>query len=333
MIRRTMFVVGFAVLVAACGSTDDAGDNTSTSAPSTTEATTSSTTLTSTTTTTEAPDDGFPVTIEAPNGPVTIEEKPESIVSLSPTATEVLFAIGAGSQVVAVDDQSNYPAKAPVTDLSGFTPNVEAIAAYEPDLVIVSYDPGELISGLDALGIPVILHGAAFSVADAYTQWEQLGVSTGNLADSVALVAATQARIDDAYGSLPPDGLDASYYWELDQTFYSITSITFIGELLSGANLSNIADESDPDGYGYPQLTAEYIIGSNPGLVVLADTKCCGQTAETVAGRPGWDSMTAVALGHILEMDDDVASRWGPRIADLVEQFVAAALELVTEDA
>ena len=93
------------------------------------------------------PAEEFPVTVEADNGPVTIEEEPEAIVSLSATATESLFAMGAGEQVLAVDDQSNFPAEAPVTDLSGFEPNVEAIAGYEPDLVIAAYDPGGLVDG------------------------------------------------------------------------------------------------------------------------------------------------------------------------------------------
>ena len=96
-----------------------------------------------------------------------------------PTATESLFAIGAGDQVIAVDDQSNYPAEAPVTDLSGFQPNVEAIAGYEPDLVIAAYDPGGLVEGLETLDIPVLLQDAAPNLDAAYEQIETLGEATG----------------------------------------------------------------------------------------------------------------------------------------------------------
>ena len=291
------------------------------------------TTATESSTTTEPADDGFPVTVDAPNGPVTIEAKPERIVSISPTSTEVLFAVGAGSQVVAVDDQSNFPANAPLTDLSGFTPNIEAIASYDPDLVFLSFDPGDVIAGLEALGIPVIMHPTAVSVENAYAQWEQVGAGTGNVAGAAEVVAATRTSIASAIASLP-DSTDAlTYYYELDPTFYSVTSSTFVGELFTATGMSNIADAADPDGYGFPQLTAEYIIEQNPSLVYLADTKCCGQTTETVAARPGWATLDAVANGAVVELNDDVASRWGPRIADLVDDIVASILERELVDA
>src|SRR5690606_17206535 len=112
------------------------------------------------------------------------------IVSLSPTATEILFALGAGSRVVAVDDQSTYPPEAPVTDLSGFDPNVEAIASYEPDLVVLSFDPGDLQPGLEALDIEVVLQPPAATLDDAWAQIEQLGAATGSVAEAAELVAA-----------------------------------------------------------------------------------------------------------------------------------------------
>ncbi|MEN8237751.1 MAG: ABC transporter substrate-binding protein [Actinomycetota bacterium] len=287
----------------------------------------------STTTSTEATDDGFPVTIDAPNGPVTIDARPERIVSISPTSTEVLFAVGAGSEVVAVDDQSNFPADAPVTDLSGITPNIEAIASYDPGLVFISFDPGDVIASLESLGIPVIMHPTAVSVDDAYTQWEQVGAATGNVAGASELVASTQTSITSVLETLP-EGADAmTYYYELDPTLYSVTASTFVGELFSLTGMSNVADAADPDGFGFPQLTAEYIIEQNPTLIYLADTKCCGQNADTVAERPGWDTLDAVVNGAVVELDDDVASRWGPRIADLVDDIVESILELESVDA
>jgi iron complex transport system substrate-binding protein len=309
---------------------------TTTSEPAGSTTTSSSDTTTTSpqlTTTTGVSDDGFPVTIDAPNGAVTIETKPERIVSISPTSTEVLFAVGAGAQVVAVDDRSNFPANAPVTDLTGFTPNIEAIASYEPDLVFLSFDPGDVISGLESLGIRVILAPTAASIDGAYTQWEQLGTATGNVAGAVDVVAETKRSISTAIESLP-DGTEAlTYYYELDPTFYSVTSSTFVGELIALTGMSNIADVADPDGFGFPQLTAEYIVGQNPSLIYLADTKCCGQTAETVADRPGWGTLDAVVNGAVVELDDDVASRWGPRIADLVDDIVVSVLSLELVDA
>jgi iron complex transport system substrate-binding protein len=222
---------------------------------------------------------------------------------------------------------SNHPPDAPVTDLTGFTPNLEAIAAYDPDLVILSYDPSDIVAGLEAIGVPVILHPTAMSLDDAFTQWEQIGAATGRLAASAALVGEVQSEIDAAFASLPDSASDLTYYYELEPSLYSATSTTFIGELLSGTDMVNIADDQDVDGFGYPQLSAEYVVASNPDLILLADTICCGQTAETVAARPGWDTLSAVRTGAVIELDDDVASRWGPRIVDLVDVVVAGILD------
>jgi iron complex transport system substrate-binding protein len=312
-------LVALVLLIAACGADTGSTTTNELSTTSTVQATTTSPPQ-ATTTTTEP--DGFPVTIEAPNGQVTVEEMPERIVSISPTSTEVLFAVGAGRQVVAVDGQSNYPEDVPVTDLSGFTPNVEAIASYDPDLVFLSFDPGDVIASLEAISIPVVLHPTALTVQDAYDQWVQVGVVTGHAEESLDLVAEISASISGSVHSLP-DGTDAlTYYYELDDTLYSLTSSTFVGSLFDLTLMANIADPADEVGYGYPQLSAEYVIDTNPSILYLADTKCCGQTAETVAERPGWDAIPAVANGDVVELDDDIASRWGPRIADLVSTIV-----------
>lgn len=288
-----------------------------------------SATGTTTTTTVETTTSGaasFPVTLTAVNGSVHIPSEPRSIISLSPTATEMLFAIGAGDQVIAVDDQSNYPTDAPVTDLTGLSPNVEAIAGYNPDLVVISFDPGDLVDSLDTLGIPVLLEPAATSLDDVYAQIAQLGRATGHTDAADTLTASMVAGITETYGEADPAG-ELTYYFELDPTYFSVTSSTFIGGLLSPLGLSNIADSADPDGYGYPQLSSEFIIGADPDLILLADTICCGQGAESVAARPGWEHLTAVAQSNVISLNDDLASRWGPRVVDLVKAVGAAARE------
>jgi iron complex transport system substrate-binding protein len=268
----------------------------------------------------------FPVSIDG----VTIVTQPERIVSLSPTATEMLFAIGAGDQVEAVDDQSNFPADAPVTDLSGFEPNVEAIASYEPDLVVYSTEPGDLGAALDGLGIPALVQPAATSLDDVYEQIDQLGRATGNDSGAEDVVDGMRAEIDSITGSIEPPSEPVTFYHELDDTYYSVTSSTFIGQLYSLVGLRNIADEAKGAGGGYPQLSAEYIIDADPDLIFLADTKCCGQSRKTVAKRPGWDRIAAVRNGGVIPLDDDVASRWGPRVVEYLRQIakaVAAVLE------
>jgi iron complex transport system substrate-binding protein len=268
---------------------------------------------------------GFPVTVSTPNGDVTLDERPERIVSLSPTATEMLFAIGAGGQVVAVDDQSNYPPEAPVTDLSGFTPNLEAIASFEPDLVVASYDADGLVKALGTLAIPVLLHDAANDLDQTYEQITQLGALTGNDDGAQEVVAGMQQRIDEIVAGAPETSEPLRYFHELDESLYTVTSSTFAGQVYALLGLENIADAAD-DGSGYPQLSAEFLVEADPDVIFLADTKCCGQNAATVATRPGWSALTAVQNGAVVELDDDVASRWGPRTVEFLEQ-VAGALE------
>jgi cobalamin transport system substrate-binding protein len=241
---------------------------------------------------------------------------PHRIVSLSPTATESLFAIGAGAQVVAVDDQSDYPKRAPRTNLSGYTPNVEAIAGYRPDLVVLSGDANDAVAGLKKLGIRVLLQPAPDTLPGAYAEIKQLGTVTGHSRNAAALVSRMKKAIAQTVKSVPKRRM--SVYHELDPTYYSATSKTFIGRIYKLFGLRNIADAADSTASGYPQLSAEYILSSNPGLIVLADTRCCGQSAATVANRPGWSGLAAVRNHRVVGIDDSVASRWGPRIVGFV---------------
>jgi iron complex transport system substrate-binding protein len=267
--------------------------------------------------------------LAAPAGAAQQAPKPARIVSLSPTATEVLFAIGAGKEVVAVDDQSNYPASAPRTKLSGYTPNAEAIAGYHPDLVGISADSNGLTKALGKLKIPFIYDPPAAGLTAAYTQITALGKATGHVAGASSLVARMKHRIAQAVASVPK-GSKLSFYEELSPDYYSATSTTFAGQVLKLLGLRDIADKADKSGSGYPKLSAEYIVAANPDLIVLADTKCCGQTAAKVASRAGWETIAAVKNGDIVPVSDDIASRWGPRIVDFL---TAVAAKVRTIDA
>ena len=250
----------------------------------------------------------------------------ERIISLSPTATEILFAIGAGEQVVAVDDQSNFPSNAPVTDLSGYTPNVEAIAAYDPDLVVTSYDPGDLVDGLNVLGIKPLIQSAAMTLEDTYSQIIELGDLTGHSKEAEKL----NKEIQSSVSSVTPSGNGLTYYHEVDNTLYSTTSKTFLGQLYDLLGLVNIADPADEDGFGWPQLSSEFIVDTDPDLIFLADADL-GESPQTVSSRPGWSSMQAVTEGRIIVLDTDIASRWGPRVVDFLEQ-VESAIESLNLD-
>jgi iron complex transport system substrate-binding protein len=276
--------------------------------------------------------DGFPVTLDVYGTPFTVEQRPERIISLSPSSTEGLFAIGAGPQVVAVDEHSDFPADAPMTTLSGFTPNVEALVAFEPDLVIVSYDPGDLVASLAATGVQVLVLDAAVDLEDVLHQLTILGAVTGNIGAATDVVADLELRVANVLAATPMLDEPLTYFHELDDTLFTVTSATFVGSVYGLLGLVNVADAADPDGaaFGYPQLSTEFLLASDPDLVFLADSRCCDQDATTFAARPGFADLRAVIDGGLIVLDDDVASRWGPRIVNLLEQIAAAVTQVAT---
>jgi iron complex transport system substrate-binding protein len=166
---------------------------------------------------------------------------------------------------------------------------------------------------------------------DVWDQFEVLGAATGHPEEAVAAVDRVKEGLDQAAVDHPVEpGL--SYYYELDpNAYYSVTSETFVGSVIGLLGMESIADAADPEGesLGYPQLNAEFIISSDPDLVILADTVCCDQDQAAVVARPGWDQMKAVTGGAVVELNDDVASRWGPRIVELLEQIAEKASGLV----
>lgn len=264
----------------------------------------------------------YPVTV----GSVTLDKQPTKIVSLGPTATEMLYAVGAGQQVIAADDLSNYPAEAPRTDLQAFKPNAEAIAAKNPDLVVLTNDTNKIVDQLTALKIPTFLVPAANKLDDTYRELGELGTLTGHPDAAAKVVSDMKAQLDAVVKSVTPRSKPLTYYYELSPDLYSVTSKTFIGSIFGLFGLQNVADAADPDGkaFGYPQLNAEALVTANPDMVFLADSKCCQQNADSVKARAGWAGVTAVSKGQVVTLDDDIASRWGPRVVDLAKTIADA---------
>lgn len=214
-----------------------------------------------------------------------------------------------------------------MTDLSAYEPNIEAIATYEPDLVVISADgSSEIAAGLEQVGIEVLSLPAATTLDDTYDQLAQLGDVTGHRDEADDLIEGMQADIKELSEEVPERSTPLTYFHELDSTLYSVTSDTFIGELYAMAGLQNVADPADADGQagGYPQLSAEFLVEADPDLIFLADTKCCQQTAETFAARPGFAGLRAVTNGNVVLLDDDIASRWGPRVVDFLRTIIDA---------
>lgn len=269
---------------------------------------------------------------------------PSCVVSLSPAATETLFAIGAGSQVKAVDKDSNYPTTGlPTKRINSLNPSVEAIIAIcpktashpstKPDLVIISYDANTIKEKLTALGVKVVEQDAATSVANALSQIRQLGSLTGHVTKADSLAVSLKKTINADIASVPAHPTKVvRVYYELDPTYYSLTSGTFVGSLMKALGLVNIADpKSTSADAGYPQLSAEYIVSANPQLIFLADTKCCHATPASVAKRAGFSKVSAVVNGHVINLNDDVASRWGPRLGILMNQLTSAVKRVLAD--
>jgi iron complex transport system substrate-binding protein len=253
---------------------------------------------------------------------------PQCVVSLSPTATETLFAIGAGPQVQAVDTDSDYPTHGlPTKRINALNPSVEAIlgickktSSYpttKPDLVIISYDANDIQAKLLAVGVKVVAQDAPTTVQGALSQIEQLGTLTGHAKRADMLAGSIGASIKADVASLPahPSKKVSVYYEISTNPYYSLTSSTFVGTLLKALGLVNIADaDSTSADAGYPELSSEYIVKTNPSIIFLAGDA----SVASVAKRPGFADVSAVKDHHVYELSADIASRWGPRLSILM---------------
>lgn len=255
---------------------------------------------------------------------------PVRIISLSPSSTEILYAIGAGDQVVAVDQWSNFPEGVPITDLSGYKPNLESIAAFEPDLVIVSGDRNDIVAALSAINVQVIINPAPSGFDEMYAQFIELGKVTGHEQQALELVVQMKSEIEEIIADAPVLDEPLRIYHELGSNFYSVSSASFLGKIYQAFGFFNIADEADSEGYGYPQLSVEYIMQANPQLIFVPSGS--DYDGDDVAARPGWDRLDAVKYDAVIMINQDIASRWGPRIVDyfrlIAEQVESLQVEL-----
>jgi iron complex transport system substrate-binding protein len=254
---------------------------------------------------------------------ITLEAAPQRIVSLAPSNTEILFAVGAGSQVVGRDEFSDYPPEAASIETIGGSfgeYNVEAIVALKPDLVLAAeINPPELVQQLEELGLTVYYLGNPATLEEMYSNLETVASLTGH--DATGLVDSLKARVAAVDEKIAPLSSRIPVFYEIDATDpskpWTYGPGTF-GDLLiaraGGYNIGGIA--SDP----YPQLSIEQVVASNPAVIILGDSMW-GVTAEAVTERPGWETIPAVQSGQIFPFDDNLVSRPGPRLVDGLEQL------------
>jgi iron complex transport system substrate-binding protein len=266
----------------------------------------------------------YPVRVAHDAGDTEISASPQRVAALSATHVEMLFALGAGDLLIAGDLFSNYPPDG-VADLElidSFNLSVESVIALGPDLVILSFDPGGAVDALEAAGIPTLLLGTALDLDAVYGQIETLGVALDRRAAAAELIAGMQSDIAGVVASATGDLEGVTFYHESDPfSFYTPNSSSFIGSLYALFGMDNIADEApDKLGSGFPQLSPEFIVAADPDVVFLAGF---GETPETFSAREGWDTMSAVSSSRVVVLDYDTASRWGPRVVNLVHAIAA----------
>jgi len=268
----------------------------------------------------------FPVSVKSGTGTVRIPSRPDRILSLSASATQMLYEIGAGSQVVGVDKYSAWPASAPRTKFTGYETSAEDYLYLKPDLVIFAFSSATLVEQLQKLQIPVLVISPATTIANVDSQLAELGEATGHQTGAKSVQSSFAADIASAVHSANGDGRGTTYYIELDPTnYYTATSGTFIGAEFS---LFGMRDIADPAGHGsqYPQISPEYILREDPDYVFLADTVCCGANAANFARRPGFSVLKAVRLHHVVGVNDSVGAQWGPHTMEAFVSLLARVL-------
>lgn len=302
-----------AVLATACGGGGELVEPTATPVASPTTAPTPSPTPSPSPTS----EPEFPLTITDDRGrEIVIEAQPRRIASLSAAHTEILFAIEAGGQVVAVDLTSNFPAEAQeLSQLDAFTPNLETIAGVIPDLVLIFFDPGDLIASLERLDLTVIFLETPAEVEGVFRHIELLGEATGRSQEAERLVSNMRERIEGITDKLAEIQQGPRIFHELDPTLFTVGPGSFIDDVYGLLKAQNIAADT---GQPFPQLSNEVVIAADPEVIILAD-EVPGETPDTVAARAGWRNISAVTSGRIYIVDPDIIGRPGPRIVEGLE--------------
>ncbi|MCU0485470.1 MAG: ABC transporter substrate-binding protein [Anaerolineales bacterium] len=249
----------------------------------------------------------------------------QRVVSLAPSNTEILFAVGAGSQVVGRDEFSNYPTEAlalPSVGGSMGNYNAEAIVSLKPDLVLAAeINPPELVENLAGLGLVVYLLPNPTDIEGVYTNLLTVSQLTGHQAEAETLVASLRQRVQAVEEKVAILSYAPIVFYELDATDpnapYTTGPGTFMDLLIRMAGGINAANQSSS---AWAQFSTEELLVQDPQVILLGDA-AYGVTVEAVQSRPGWEGLAAVQNGRIYPFNDDLVSRPGPRLVDGLEEL------------
>lgn len=264
----------------------------------------------------------FPLTVTDDAGrAVTFAQPPQRIVSIAPSNTEILFALGLGDRIVGLDAFSNYPPETADKPRVGdyLEPDLEAVAAADPDLILATeFHVDTVLPEFETLDLPTVVLEPA-NLDEVFASIVQVGAIAGEPARAEALVCELQSRAD-AVAAAVAGAPRTSVFVELDPSLYTVGPGTFIADVIDRAGGANIAaDAAEP----WPQLSAEAVVAANPDVILLTD-EGGGVTPEQVAARPGWKSIAAVEQGRVVAIDPDLIARPGPRVVDGLEAVAAA---------
>jgi ABC-type Fe3+-hydroxamate transport system, periplasmic component len=309
MFRRTLIGLFVILLLVACGAAQTPA---ATSGPTNLPAATLAPMPTESTITLS---DGLKRTI-------TLKGPALRVVSLAPANTEILYAIGAGVQVVGRDETSDYPAAAQnlptVGGYSGF--NLEAIVALHPDLILAGgINTPELVASLEKLGLTVYYLPNPNTLEEMYTNLETVGKLTGHESETTTLVNSLKSRVEAVDLKIKPLSNIPTVYYELDATDptkpYTAGPGSFVDLLIDRAGGKNIGALLSSQ---WAQISLEQLVVANPAIIILGDA-AYGETLAKVTSRSGWGTLTAVQTGQIFAFDDNLMSRPGPRLVDGLE--------------
>lgn len=309
MLRKIFLITLLLALLTACAPVTQAPTGAPTVAPTTAPTTASS----------------FPLSLTDGLGrKVELNQAPQRIISLAPSNTEILFAIGAGSQVVGRDQLSDFPEEAKkVTDIgSTFDKlNTEQIVSLKPDLVLAAeINTPEQAKQLEDLGLTVYYLKNPLTLEGMYKNLEIVAQMTGHDQEAATLIESLKKRVAAVDAKIAPISSRPNVFYELDGTDpakpYTAGKGTFITQLIERASGHNIAADLD----GYPQMSLEQVVASDPAFIILGDARY-GVSPESIAARPGWGNLSAVKNGKVVPFNDDLVSRPGPRLVDALEQL------------
>jgi iron complex transport system substrate-binding protein len=246
------------------------------------------------------------------------------IVSLAPSNTEIIYAVGAGDQIVGRDQLSDFPEAAKsVTDIGPTFDalNTEQIVSLKPDLVLAAeINTPEQVKQLENLGLTVYYLKNPLTLEEMYGNLEIVAQLTGHEQETAALIESLKARVAAVDQKIAPLSSRPNVFYELDGTDpakpYTAGKGTFITQLIERAGGHNIASDLE----GYPQLSLEQVVAADPAFILLGDARY-GVSPESIAQRPGWENISAVKNGKVLPFNDDLVSRPGPRLVDALEEL------------